>query len=75
MVTVARVDNEETMMWLERSLELVGGRAQEKLTGLLEAVQLEVAFEMELPEARVWCRVEDRRSIDRCTVKHGAEPL
>jgi hypothetical protein len=46
MVAVPRVNNEETMMWLERSLELVGGRTQEKLTGLLEAVQLEVAFEL-----------------------------
>jgi hypothetical protein len=74
MVTVPKVNNEETMMWLERSLERVRGRTRAKLTRLLEAVQLEVAFEMELLEAGVRRRPEDRRGIDGTAVGHGAEP-
>ena len=60
MVTLTRVDNEETMLWLERSLELVRSRTQERLTGLLEAVQLELAFEMELPEVEMRHRTPAR---------------
>jgi hypothetical protein len=74
LIAVPRVNNEETLTWLEQSLELVRGRAQEKLTGLLEAVQAEVAFEMELFEAGVRRRTEDRRGIDGAAVGHGAEP-
>ena len=44
--TVLGVDNEETMTWLEQSLKRVRRQKQVKLTGLLEAVQAEVAFEL-----------------------------
>jgi hypothetical protein len=51
MVTVSSVDNEETMAWLEESLNRVRHQKQVKLTRLLEAVRDEVAFELELLEA------------------------
>ena len=51
MATVLGVDNEETMTWLEQSLKRVCDQEQVRLTALLEAVQAEVAFELELIEA------------------------
>ncbi len=50
MATVLGVDKEETMTWLEQSLKRVRRQKRVKLTGLLEAVQAEVAFELELIE-------------------------
>jgi hypothetical protein len=59
MTAVPTVNDEETMVWLERSLEQARGRGQEKLARLLEAVRVEVIFEMELLEAKAWRRTED----------------
>jgi hypothetical protein len=55
--TVLGVDNEETMAWVEQSLKRARHQKQVKLTGLLEAVQDEVAFELELLEVRRVSRV------------------
>ena len=45
-------DNEETLAWVEQSLKRARHQEQARLTGLLEAIQAEVAFELELLEAR-----------------------
>ncbi len=56
MATVLSVDNEETLAWVEQSLKQARHQEQARLTGLLEAVQAEVAFELKLLEAeRVSC--------------------
>jgi hypothetical protein len=52
----AGVDNEETLAWVEHSLKRARHQEQARLTGLLEAVQAEVTFELKLLEAgRVSC--------------------
>ena len=56
MATILSVDNEETLAWVEQSLKQARHQEQARLTGLLEAVQAEVAFELKLLEAeRVSC--------------------
>jgi hypothetical protein len=49
--TALSIDNEETLAWVEHSLKHTRNQEQARLTGLLEAVQAEVAFELELLEA------------------------
>jgi hypothetical protein len=58
MTAVSMVNDGETMVWLERSLERARDRGQEKLVWLLEAVRVEVIFEMELVEAEARRRTE-----------------
>jgi hypothetical protein len=48
MITVSKEENEATMVWLEERLQKARERRQTKLAGLLEAVQADIALELEL---------------------------